>query len=73
MCYYAPVIALTRSHTRTGLAKRFSPAANTVSFVCCLWSLKMDVGAASGGSCGDCDITIRRKCKHCHHVFNCKI
>lgn len=63
MCYYAAVIALTRSHTRSGPDRAPSPLQNnTVSFVCRLWSsrrLKLDVSARLfRGSCAYCDFTI---------------
>lgn len=68
MCYYAPVIALTRSHTRTGLGQAFLPRSEH-SVLCLLFAeLKGYVSAALGGSCGYCDITMKRKRKHCHHI-----
>lgn len=37
MCYYAPVIALTRSHTRTGLGQAFLPRSEH-SVLCLLFA-----------------------------------
>lgn len=34
--------------------------------VCGAQGLKTDVSAALGGSCGYCDVTMKRKRKHCH-------
>lgn len=58
-----------RSHTRTGLGQAFLPRSEH-SVLCLLFAelkgSKTDVSAALGGSCGYCDVTMKRKRKHCH-------